>query len=125
MVTLKCQNVQELLLKTQRQVHTEIKCGGDYIYIGISNGISRVFASNPYLQMDSNTIDLVVNVDEVPLHKSSSTQIWPIICKFINYPAFIVSFFCGSKKPDDSEEFLCKKKLYGPFLMDGIQLLQG
>ena len=45
------------LLKTQIQVHTEIKCGGDYIYLGISNGISRVFASNHYLQMDSNTIE--------------------------------------------------------------------
>ena len=94
------------LLKTQIQVHTEIKCGGDYIYLGISSGISRVFASNPYLQMDSNTIYLVVNVDGVPLHKSSSTQIWPIICKFANYPPFIVSLFCGSKKPDNSEEFL-------------------
>ena len=43
-----------LLQKTQRQVHTEIKCGGDYICLKISNGISRVFASNPYLQMDIN-----------------------------------------------------------------------
>ena len=58
------------LLKTQRKVHSEITCGGDYIYLGIANGISIVLASNPYLQMDSNTIDLVVNVDGVPLHKS-------------------------------------------------------
>ena len=94
------------LLKIQRQVHTEIKCGGDNIYLGISNGISRVFASNPYLQMDSAIVDLVVNVDGAPLHKSSSTQIWPIICKFANYPPFIISLFCGTKKPDDSEEFL-------------------
>ena len=86
------------LLKTQRQVHTEIKCGGDYIYLGISNGISIVFISNLYLQMDSNAMDLVVNVDGVPLYKSSNTQIWPIICKFANYPPFIVSLFCGSKK---------------------------
>ena len=92
------------LLKTQRKVHSQIKCGEDYIYLGIANGISIVFASNPYLQMDSNTTDLVVNVDGVPLQKS--TQIWPIICKFANYPPFIVSLFCDSKKPDDSEEFL-------------------
>ena len=57
------------LLKTQRKVHSEIKCGEDYIYLGIANGISIVFASNPYLQMDSNTTDLVVNVDGVPLQK--------------------------------------------------------
>ena len=94
------------LLKTQRQVQSEIKCGGDYICLAIANSISRVFASNPYVQMDSNAIDLVVNVDGVPLHKSSSTQIWPIICKFANYPPFIVSLFCDSKKPYDSEEFL-------------------
>ena len=63
---LKCTRT---LLKTQRQVYTEIKCGGDYIYLVISNGIFRGFASNSYLQMDSNTIDLAVNVD-VPLYKS-------------------------------------------------------
>ena len=56
--------------------------------------------------MDSNKIDLVVNVDGIPLYKSSSTQIWPIICKFANYPLFIVSLFCGNKKPDDLEKFL-------------------
>ena len=94
------------LLKTQRKVHTEIKCGKDYIYLGISNGISRVFASNPYLQLDSNTIDLVVNVDGVPLYKYSSTQIWPAISKFSNNPTFILSLFCGTEIPDDSEEFL-------------------
>ena len=56
--------------------------------------------------MHSNTIDLVVNVDGVSLYKSSSTHIWSIICKFANYPPFIISLFCGSKTPDDLEEFL-------------------
>ena len=93
------------LLKTQRQVQSEIKCGRDYICLAIANSISRVFASNPYVQMDSNAIDLVVNVDGVPLHKSSSTQIWPIIYKFATYPPFINSLLCGSKKPDNSGEF--------------------
>ena len=37
---------------------------------------------------------------------SSSTQIWLIICKFANYPPFIGSLFCGSRKTDNSEEFL-------------------
>ena len=37
------------LLKTQRQVQSEIKCGGDYICLAIANSISRVFASNPYI----------------------------------------------------------------------------
>ena len=68
--------------------------------------IIRVFASNRYLQMESNKIDLLVNVDRVPLYQSLSTQIWLIICKIANYPPFIVSLFCGGKKPDDSEEFI-------------------
>ena len=86
-------------LKTRWQVHTDIKCGGDYIYLGVvSNGIFRVFASNYHLQMDSNTKDLVVNVHVVPFYNSPCTQICPIICKSVNYPPFIVSLFCGSKK---------------------------
>ena len=68
--------------------------------------IVRDFASNPYLQMDNNKIDLLVDVDRVPLYQSLSTQIWLIICKFANYPPFIVSLFCGSEKPDASEKFL-------------------
>ena len=53
-----------------------------------------------------STIDLVVNEHGGSLYKSSSTRTCPIICKFAYYPPFIVSLFCGSKKPDDSQEFL-------------------
>ena len=38
--------------------------------------------------MNSNTTDLVVNMDGVALYEPSSTQIWSIICKFANFYCF-------------------------------------
>ena len=47
-----------------------------------------------------------MDINTHPLYKFSSTEIWPIICKYANYSPIIVYLFCGSKNPDDSEEYL-------------------
>ena len=51
-------------------------------------------------------IELVVNIDGLPLFKSSSVQIWPILCRFSKLPPFSVAIFCGNAKPSSEEELL-------------------
>lgn len=94
------------LLKTPRFVKTSSKCGGDYVYFGLASGMSRVLSEYPKFSFTADNIDLKVNVDGLPLYKSSKTQLWPILCMFGNLPPFIVAIFCGCKKPDDLEEFM-------------------
>lgn len=57
------------LLATPQQNTTEPKCGGHYKYYGLEKGICR------YLSLDSNVVHLTVNIDGIPLFKSSGVQI--------------------------------------------------
>ncbi|XP_047141047.1 uncharacterized protein LOC124816073 [Hydra vulgaris] len=62
------------------------------------------------LQVDeasiSNDIHLIVNLDGLPLFKSSNTQLWPLLCQFGSKPPFPVAFFCDKQKSNSYMEFL-------------------
>lgn len=94
------------VLKTPRRVETELKCGGEYVYLGISNGTTRVLNTNPGYTFISDSVSLSVNADGVPLFKSSNTQLWPILCKLENLFPFVAAVYCGNKKPSNLEDFL-------------------
>lgn len=47
-----------------------------------------------------------INIDGLPLFKSSKTQLWPILAKFHNSEPFLVSLFCGTGKPEPVEDYL-------------------
>ena len=93
------------LLKTPKKVATTEKCGGHYAYFGIASGILKILAQNPGYREDS--VDISLNIDGVPLFKSSNLQMWPILCNFHNFPPFIIALYCGDMKPNSDEEYLC------------------
>ncbi len=80
---------------------TEPKCGGQYRYYGLEKGICRYLS-----QMESNDVHLSVNIDGIPLFKSSSVQFWPILVKCGHFDPFIVAMFSGQHKPSPLEEYL-------------------
>lgn len=94
------------LLKTPRQVFCNTKCGGQYTYFGLETSITRVLQNNAHFVVENNVIELIVNVDGVPLFKSSNSQFWPILCKFSNLDVFILALYYGNSKPTSIEEFL-------------------
>lgn len=79
------------------------KCGGDYYYIGVIKQIQKLFSSLP---PSTPSIELQINVDGLPLFKSSSKQIWPILVSANQQPPFVAAVFCGTKKPDNVNEYL-------------------
>ncbi|XP_063061794.1 uncharacterized protein si:dkey-242h9.3 isoform X6 [Engraulis encrasicolus] len=89
------------LLATPHQKTTESKCGGNYKYYGLEEGI-RGFLS----LMDSNDVHLTVNIDGIPLFKSSGLQFWPILVKCGRFDPVIVAMFCGKGKPSPLDDFL-------------------
>ena len=95
------------LFKTPRNVSTSVKCGGSYSYLGIANGITRALLENPNFTFHGDIIEINVNIDGVPLYKSSSTQLWPILCMIQGFSSpFIVAIFCGTSKPNQVTEYL-------------------
>lgn len=94
------------LLKTPRHVATQIKCGGQYIYFGIETGVIQILSSKYFSEAKLTAIDLIVNVDGLPLFKSTSHQFWPILGRFSNLDVFVIALFYGDAKPNSVEEYL-------------------
>ena len=62
------------------------------------------FLSNPANNCD--ILELIINTDGLPLFKSASTQLWPILAKVNLGKPSVVALFCGKSKPDSIEEYL-------------------
>ncbi|KAL0150376.1 hypothetical protein M9458_054193, partial [Cirrhinus mrigala] len=92
------------LLKTPKRVETVELCGGQYAYFGIASGILKVLAQSPGFLEDR--IDMCFNIDGIPLFKSSSLQMWPILCSFHAFAPFIVALYCGKAKPSPVQDYL-------------------
>jgi len=94
------------LLRTPRTTPVMMKCGGQYIYFGIGTSVLKELACNISALGDGNLIELVVNVDGLPIHRSSSREFWPILCSFGACTPFLVALYYGRGKPNSVSEFL-------------------
>ncbi|XP_066930026.1 uncharacterized protein [Clytia hemisphaerica] len=92
------------LLKTPRNYVIKEKCDGSYIYLGLGKGISRVLVKG--IQVDRFEIDLIINVDGLPIFKSTSSQLWPILSHFSGSQPFTIALFYGTSKPSNPHEFM-------------------
>lgn len=78
---------------------------GIYMHIGIQNNL--IHLDEKYFKSESVVID--VNIDGLPLYKSSTVSVWPILGFFVNeknFPGFLIGTYSGSSKPRSSDEFL-------------------
>ena len=91
------------LLHAPRTVNYIEKSGGQYIYFGIKSCIETAFSD---YNLDTDKISLLINIDGLPLFKSSSLDLWPILCKIINAGIYVACLFCGKKKPDPVDSYL-------------------
>lgn len=96
----------ETLLGRQKRALTKYVSPGIYCHFGIQKQIRKVesFLKN-YEQI---VID--VNIDGIPLFKSSLVQLWPILFKIVNtkekFEPFPIGVFVGKGKPHSVHEFL-------------------
>lgn len=91
--------------------------GGKYWHHGVKECLRKWFGS---LSEDIN-ISININIDGLPIHKSSKFQLWPILCNVHEYPslqALPVGIFIGKTKPADVNEFLT------PFVDEIIPILK-
>lgn len=105
------------LLGTPLNVDTKNLNDGQYVHFGIRHGLEQLKLCFD----DLDTIMLSFNIDGLPLFKSSSQQIWPILCLVDNVPIskpFVVGIFLGNAKPGNISEYL------GDFIKDVKELLQ-
>ncbi|KYN12111.1 hypothetical protein ALC57_15725, partial [Trachymyrmex cornetzi] len=102
------------LLKTPR--HTAIiKMGlGEYCHFGIKNALKNML--DEYMTITgkiNDNLDILINIDGLPISKSNISALWPIILKSV----FIVGVYFGQTKPQSNNDFL------QPFVDEAISLI--
>ncbi|KAB0793761.1 hypothetical protein PPYR_13381 [Photinus pyralis] len=81
---------------------------GKYVHFGVKSGILHTLKRHgvSVLNMD---LQLKLNIDGLPLSKSSTVQFWLILVSIINVEfnePIIVGVYCGKKKPESCNLFL-------------------
>ena len=97
------------LLVTPKNIVIENKAGGQYYYCGVENAIKKKMMTYMGNMNDADTLTLHVNIDGIPLSRSSKISLWPILGKIqemSDLDPFVIAVFAGTEKPTPVGEFL-------------------
>ncbi|KYN23152.1 hypothetical protein ALC57_04435 [Trachymyrmex cornetzi] len=91
---------------------------GFYCHLGIENGLRRILNNSCiieklFLDCTEIVLPICINIDSLPISKSSGSQFWPILI-YIDLPTinekwrkpFTVGIYHGFKKPADVHQFM-------------------
>lgn len=96
-------------LKTPRRTITRKVDPGSYFHLGINNGLNSMFKHIDLIHVP-DIIEVGINIDGLPLFKSSSDQLYPILCLVNNVKikpnVFSIGIYHGLEKPKDFNDFL-------------------
>lgn len=95
----------ETLLKNRSQIVIQNISSGSFCYIGIKTQLNKI--ARNLLQYNCVVVD--INIDGLPLYRSSRVQLWPILVRIVNVPnisVFATGVYVGRSKPGSIEEFL-------------------
>lgn len=86
--------------------------GGSFYYRGLSHNLHQLFQmrySEEVHSLNTDVLSIQINVDGLPLFKSSSNSLWPILGllpQFDKCSPFVIGLFCGGKKPNSLKDYL-------------------
>lgn len=100
----KLPNDPRTLLSTPQKIESIVPMdGGSYWHLGIKYCLESYFKS-----LDIS-ISLNINIDGIPIYKSSKIQFWPIlftIHEIKNFTPMVVGIYCGDSKPGSIQTYL-------------------
>lgn len=104
----------------QKVDYKKLGCG-IYFYFGIEKTILNLFNKFGINSSNVSLIEIAVNIDGLPLHKSTGNSFWPILCLIksiseLRKEVFTVARFQGSQKPPAND-------LLFDFVMESINLI--
>ncbi|KAB0805115.1 hypothetical protein PPYR_02085 [Photinus pyralis] len=100
------------LLNTPRKVLVKTLDNGSFYYFGISDTLNNLLLQLKYtIPVNTPLIEIIVNIDGLPLTSSSNSSLWPILIKIdsllhIKNYVVMVAVFHGYSKPSSANEFL-------------------
>ncbi|XP_076294813.1 uncharacterized protein LOC143215984 [Lasioglossum baleicum] len=96
------------LLKTcRKKIVTKAIEAGHYYHFGLKNSILNLVRFVDISFINNNIIEININIDGLPLSKSSTSQVFPILCSLTGYiNVEMVGIYHGYEKPKDINNFL-------------------
>jgi len=90
------------LLRTSNHIQIKQICCGLYHHFGVENGLRSLLQQLPcdLFQQSRMKIEIQINIDGLPLFKSSNAQFWPILgraTKPITSEPFVIGLYLGEK----------------------------
>lgn len=95
------------LLKTITH-NIQERCGGLYYYFGILSSLKQKLYKACEPITNGCTLKLQINIDGLPLFKSSGIQVWPIFGLLLSVPIkepAVIALFSGPNKPKPADIF--------------------
>lgn len=93
------------LLRTPITMQVTLETG-IYCHLGLIKALESTLVSHP--EFAGDTLDIALNIDGLPLFKSTNSQLWPILAQIKNYKSnpFPIGIFFGQSKPQPLELYL-------------------
>lgn len=111
------------LMKTPKN-HEIVPISGDsYVHLGIKNMLLPFLSRhNAQVYITPHILKIGINIDGLPIAKSSKSQLWPILISVINFKelrnsVIPIGIFHRFQKPQSIEEFL------NPFIIDLLEII--
>ncbi|KAF0769612.1 Uncharacterized protein FWK35_00004944, partial [Aphis craccivora] len=87
------------LLKTPRQPLIRKVLPGEYYHFGVYKGIMQFLKSHKKFASLKIDVEIMVNIDGLPILASSNSQLWPILCSVFQFNhVFMVGLYHGKDK---------------------------
>ncbi|XP_061394657.1 uncharacterized protein LOC133330210 [Musca vetustissima] len=97
---------RETLVGRAKNMLTRNVAPGIYCHIGIEKQLRKV----GHILEKYEEVELDINIDGIPLFKSSRVQLWPILCRIVNIQEktkpFVVGLYLGNTKPGSVNVYL-------------------
>lgn len=113
-------DARTLLNTPQKYTIKDVK-PGSYFHFGLENCLKRLISHCSTSELlNSTCLEVMINIDGLPLSKSSSSQFYPILCSLVMNETFVdmIGIYHGYEKPQDPNCFLAD------FITEAIQLTQ-
>ena len=94
------------LLQTKRSFNFESISSdkSNFYYFGIEKNIVELLQHTDCDKIRNKKLGLSINIDGIPICKSSSESLWPILGSIDDLnKVFVIAIYCGTKKPNVSE----------------------
>lgn len=96
------------LLRTCRKVVSKVIEPGEYYHFGVENCVKNLISYSHEFLESTEIVQLVINIDGLPLAKSSGSQVYPILCRLVNdhNNLDMIGIYHGYQKSKDANDYL-------------------